>query len=172
MRDLISSDDDAEVSSMGGVVGAPMGPAAKKSRGGRAAGSRNRRTLAAGKMLQALEVGDPLIRMARFAAADPVEWTVWLLREAARAKGLDPGRALDGLSVVDLACEIRETAEMMRVAQRDLLPYLHARITPDNKVDVTQLTQLNINLGGGDAAPAARAGGTLSLLDFASPATQ
>ncbi len=143
---LFQGDDDGEIASAGGVERAPF-VAQPSGRGGRRPGALNRKTLMLGKYLQAKGYRDPAVMLAEIANADPLELWRWIETE-------DKGGETSLLDVMKWQAD----------AAKSLLPYLHAKITPDAVVDASTLPAFHLHLGNGPVADGQARG--LSILDL------
>lgn len=168
----LDDDDDACEASPGGVRRAPIVPQpAGWSGRGRKPGSRNLRTLALGRYVQARGYGDVAVQLVEIANARASDIARQVVGEALRLKGLPDDDAAIDAAVREMSLEaatglIVEARKEQAAARKDVLPYLHAKMTPDVQVNVGQLPSIIIDLAsGGGGEP--RGHGELSILDFA-----
>jgi hypothetical protein len=151
MGDLFEAEDAGEIASQGGVERAPFLPlaAVAPGRGGRKPGALNRKTLMLGKYMQAKGFRDPAVTLAEIAQGDPLDLLTWI----------KSGGSAKDVSLLDV---LKLQADCMKA----LLPYLHAKITPDAVIDASSLPAFHLHLGGGSAPGG---GGGLSILDMVVP---
>lgn len=135
---------------------------AARGKGGRPAGSKNRTAAPMGAYLRAMGFRDPAARLAVIAGLksdmDPVELATH--QAALVAKGLGLGKAKPEL-VASLLKEQRQALE-------GLMPYWHAKLTPDVNVNNNVAAVLAVGVGGpvqsgAGAAPQALPPGSMAF---------